>query len=87
MFNAFILAIRSASILKHDFPERIAEAQTRMWRAAGGGFDAQTNSLREQRRVVADPLEMKIRSRMATSHVYDCIWSWRNSIGTSQERR
>lgn len=81
LFNTCILAIRSASVKDNDFPERVAKAQTRMWRAAGGGFDTQTNALREKPRSRADPLELRIRSRMCMSHVFDCIWGWRRTIG------
>jgi hypothetical protein len=84
MFNACILAIRSISLKENDFPDRVAEAHTRMWRAAGGGFDVQKNSLRHQPQDKSDPLVLKIRSRMNVSHVYDCVWSWRRSINVQQ---
>lgn len=84
MFNACILALRSTSLKKNDFPDRVAEAQTRMWRVASGGFDAQANALGLHAREQEDPLELKIRSRMCVSHIYDCVWSWRRSINSQQ---
>jgi hypothetical protein len=80
MFNTCILAIRSASVRSNDFPDRVAKAQTRMWAAAGGGFDAQSSTLREVPRHQIDPLEMRMRNRMSVSHVFDCIWGWRRTI-------
>jgi hypothetical protein len=84
MFNACSLAIRSISLKDNDFPHRVAEAHTRMWRAAGSGFDVQKNSLRQPPRDKSDPLQLKIRSRMCVSPVYDCVWSWRRSINSQQ---
>lgn len=83
-FNLGILAVRSISLKANDFPHRVAEAQTKMWRAAGGGFDLQTNALKNQPSVPSDPLELKIRSRMSVSHVYDCVWSWRKEMAGQQ---
>ena len=79
MFNACILALRSISVKKNDFPDRVAEAHTRMWRAAGGGFDPA-----QQTPALADPLNLAIRSRMCVSHVYDYVWSWRRQMNVQQ---
>ncbi len=84
MFNAAILALRSISLKKNDFPDRVAEAQTRMWRAAGAGFDAQQNRLRSPPMDDYDPLNLRIRSRMCVSHVYDCTYTWRKTIIAQQ---
>ena len=75
MFNACILAVRSVSLKKNDFPDRVAEAHTRMWRVAGGEFDS-----RQTTPASADPLALVIRSRMCVSHVYDYVWSWRKQM-------
>jgi len=79
MFNACILAVRSSSVKKDDFPDRVAEAHTRMWRAAGGRFDAQQSTV-----AFADPLTLVVRSRMCVSHVYDYVWRWRRQMNASQ---
>ncbi|PMD31725.1 hypothetical protein L207DRAFT_500780 [Hyaloscypha variabilis F] len=79
MFNACILALRSISVKKNDFPDRVAEAHTRMWRAAGGGFDPE-----QQTPALVDPLNLVIRSRMCVSHVYDYVWSWRRQMNVQQ---
>lgn len=84
MFNASILAMRSISLKKNDFPDRAAEAQTRMWRAAGGGLDVQKNALRVPPRDNSDPLVLRIRSRMCVSHVYDCVWRTINMQQTGE---
>ena len=39
-----------------------------MWRAAGSGEGN------------ANPVELKIRSRMSSSHVIDCMWSWKKNM-------
>ena len=39
-----------------------------MWRAAGSG---EGNS---------NPIDLEIRSRMSSSHVVDCIWSWKKGM-------
>ena len=85
IFNSCILAIRSTSVKKRDFSERVAEVLSRMWRVAGGGFDVQINGLREPPLEPSDPLDLKIRSRMHFSHVYDAIWRWRGTIGHAAE--
>jgi hypothetical protein len=75
MFNASILTIRSMSLKTNDFPERAAEALARIWRAAGSGLPRNGSILGQH-----DPLELKIRSRMSVSHVYDCFWRWRRTM-------
>jgi hypothetical protein len=84
MFNTCILALRSISLKENDFPDRVAEAQTRMWRAAGAGFDAALNTLRSPPMDDYDPLTLRIRSRMCMSHVYDCTYTWRRTILAQQ---
>jgi hypothetical protein len=84
MFNACILALRSISLKKNYFPDRVAEAQTRMWRAAGAAFDAQRNTLISPPMDNSDPLALRIRSRMCVSHVYDCTYIWRRAIIAQQ---
>ncbi|KAM3073360.1 hypothetical protein ACMFMG_004742 [Clarireedia jacksonii] len=74
LFNAAVLALRSTSLATNDFGDRIAEALTRMWRAAGSGELNRPNS--------SDygPLELRIQSRMNISHVHDCFLRWRSTI-------
>jgi hypothetical protein len=74
LFNAAVLALRSTSLSTNDFGDRIAEALTRMWRAAGSGEPNRPNS--------SDygPLELRIQSRMNISHVHDCFMRWRSTI-------
>lgn len=75
LFNSAILTIRSISLRKNDFPDRLAEVLARMWRAAGSGLP-RDRSIAGQH----DPLELRIRSRMSVSHVYDCVWGWRRTL-------
>lgn len=68
LYNSTVLALRNISISSNDLPARLSEALSRMWRAAGAG---QGNS---------NPVEMRIRGRMSISHVFDCIWGWKESM-------
>ena len=77
LFNSAILAFRAISLRKNDFPDRSAEALARMWRVAGSGMP-RDGSISSQ----LDPLDLKIRSRMSVSHVYDCVWGWRRTINS-----
>ncbi|TAQ88772.1 hypothetical protein B7494_g2938 [Chlorociboria aeruginascens] len=72
LFNTAILSLRTISVRNNDFPDRVAEALARMWRAAGSGMPVDGDGY--------DNLELKIRSRMTVSHVYDCIWGWRRTM-------
>lgn len=76
LFNAAILAIRSTSLATNDFSDRIAEALARMWRSAGSGDLS-------RRREDFGPIDIKIQSRMAISHVHDCFLRWRKTINSS----
>jgi len=46
-----------------------------MWKAASVGNPTKVTG--DNR---AEALDLKIRSRMSFSHVYDCIWGWRRSV-------
>lgn len=85
MFNTCVLAIRSASVRSNDFQERVAEASTRMWRAAGAGDHESGLESADGRLGLSDPLDLRIRSRYSFSHVYDCIWSWRRSLKRQEQ--
>ncbi|KAF2664688.1 hypothetical protein BT63DRAFT_443736 [Microthyrium microscopicum] len=84
LFNSAILAMRTISLKSNDFPDRVAEALARMWRAFGSGNGSGNGYGNGSRAGMfdgsIDPLESKIRSRMCVSHVYDCFWSWRRSM-------
>jgi len=75
LFNSGVLALRNMSINSNDLPARTAEALSRMWRAAGAG-EGSTN-----------PVELKIRSRMSSSHVMDSMWSWKEGIGVHAQEK
>lgn len=77
LFNAAVLALRTISLRKNDFPDRLSEALARMWRASGSG-----NPEVQFTRTVNDPLDLNVRSRMSASHTFDCIWKWRKAITT-----
>ena len=74
LFNSGILALRNISINVNDLPARTSEGLSRMWRAAGSGEGS------------SNPVGLIIRSRMSSSHVFDCIWTWKKVLGIhSQE--
>lgn len=75
LFNSAVLALRTISLRKNDFPDRLSEALVRIWRAAGSGTPG--NQLT---RSGYDPLNLQIRSRMSVSHTYDCVWRWRTTM-------
>lgn len=72
LFNGAISSIRRISVVDNDRPVRLANVISQMWNAgwSGSGDDA---------------LQLKIRSRMSMSHVYDTVWRWRQRFKPQQK--
>ncbi|KAL1962443.1 hypothetical protein VTN77DRAFT_9714 [Rasamsonia byssochlamydoides] len=66
LFNGAISSIRRISVVDNDRPVRLANVISQMWNA---GFTGSSTG--------DDALQLKIRSRMSMSHVYDTVWRWR----------
>ncbi|KAL5342438.1 hypothetical protein BJX70DRAFT_410489 [Aspergillus crustosus] len=69
LFNGSISALRRTSIMTKDRPARLADVLSQMWNA---------DSPPGQISVEKDSLQLKIRSRMSMSHVFDTVWRWRH---------
>jgi hypothetical protein len=68
LFNGAISSIRRISVVDNDRPVRLANVISQMWNAGFTGSSATSGD---------DALQLKIRSRMSMSHVYDTVWRWR----------
>jgi len=56
LFNSAILAVRTISIKNNDLPARLAEALSRMWKAAGSGLSIATIGIANDEQ--DDPLKL-----------------------------
>lgn len=70
MYMACVKLISKASILKHDMMYRAAEIMQQVWRLFGA----------LARRNASSP-RIVIRTRMAASVFFDCLWTMREEIG------
>ncbi|KAL1987762.1 hypothetical protein VTN96DRAFT_2602 [Rasamsonia emersonii] len=74
LFNGAISSIRRISVVDNDRPVRLANVISQMWNAGWSGSASGD-----------DALQLKIRSRMSMSHVYDTVWRWRQRFKPQQK--
>lgn len=70
LFSA-LLSAKSISV-NDDLALRFATRAPQVWKFLGAGAPWSPDK--------PDPLFLKIQVRMSASHVYDCIWRWRESV-------
>jgi hypothetical protein len=75
LFWSTITAIRDMSVKPNDLPQRFAEVFAQMWKA-----DAERTTENIGDGINDSRLVIKRRSRMSMSHVFDCVWKWREEI-------
>jgi len=73
LFSNSIRGIRSTSITNNDLPARLAEVLAQLWHSYGAGMRPRTGP-------VDASLQLKVKSRMSMSLVYDSVWRWREEF-------
>ena len=70
-------ALRSASVLENDLPERLSEVLAQVWKTGPRKPDQGSASASEE---PSDELQLKVRCRMSMSVVFDSVWRWRKNF-------
>lgn len=73
LFSNTIRGIRSISIANNDLPARLAEVLAQLWHSYGAGMRSNSGP-------VDSSLQLKVRSRMSMSLVFDAVWRWREEF-------
>lgn len=73
LFSNSIRGIRSTSITNNDLPARLAEVLAQLWHSYGAGMRPRTGPIDAS-------LQLKVKSRMSMSLVYDSVWRWREEF-------
>jgi len=73
LFSNSIRGIRSTSITNNDLPARLAEVLAQLWHSYGAGMRPRTGP-------VDASLQLRVKSRMSMSLVYDSVWRWREEF-------
>lgn len=79
LFNFSIAAVRKISVSNNDLPGRLAEVLAQL-KARGNrrGISSNKNDWK--------CLELKVRSRMSMSVVFDSLWEWRRGFEVDESR-
>lgn len=82
LFHRTIQAIRGMSVINNDLPWRLAELMVQMWNGARieSRSASQNGNGNQERTVIDDSLQLKVRCRMSMSLVFDSIWRWREEF-------
>jgi hypothetical protein len=73
LFSNTIRGIRTISISNNDLPARLAEVLAQLWHSYGAG-------MRPTDGPVDSSLQLRVRSRMSMSLIYDSVWRWREEF-------
>lgn len=76
LVNFSVSALRKMSVTNNDLPGRLSDVLAYLWTHP----DASITSGRG-----IDGLQLKVKSRMSMSIVYDSLWSWREQFRTEVE--
>ncbi|KAK9239868.1 hypothetical protein V1525DRAFT_396999 [Lipomyces kononenkoae] len=79
-FASAIAIMRKSSIKDNDFPIRVSTIMFQLWKLHSKD---RLDAIRDGRPQYISP-RLKLRSRMATSVLFDSIWVWRERYGTFQ---
>ncbi|KAK9322812.1 hypothetical protein V1517DRAFT_322173 [Lipomyces orientalis] len=79
-FASAIAIMRKSSIKDNDFPIRVSTIMFQLWKLHSKD---KLDAIRDGRPQYTSP-RLKLRSRMATSVLFDSIWVWRERYGTFQ---
>ncbi|KAK9488321.1 hypothetical protein V1527DRAFT_457600 [Lipomyces starkeyi] len=79
-FASAIAIMRKSSIKDNDFPIRVSTIMFQLWKLHSKD---KLDAIRDGRPQYISP-RLKLRSRMATSVLFDSIWVWRERYGTFQ---
>ncbi|KAK5948633.1 hypothetical protein OHC33_010392 [Knufia fluminis] len=70
-------ALRSASVLENDLPERLSEVLAQVWKTGPQQPEQTSADVSEE---PSDELQLKVRCRMSVSLVFDSVWRWRKKF-------
>ena len=70
-------ALRSASVLENDLPERLSEVLAQVWKTGAKPTEQTSADASEE---PSDELQLKVRCRMSMSLVFDSVWRWRKNF-------
>ena len=73
LFKNAVYMIRLISVSTNDLPSRLAEVLAQLWKSAG----ADAMSAKRDAEEPDSLLQLKVRSRLSMSIVYDSVWRWR----------
>ena len=76
LMTRVLWALRNASVLENDLPERLAEVLSQVWTSGPKREPASTSNSEEP----SDELQLKVRCRMSMSVVFDSVWRWRKNF-------
>lgn len=70
-------ALRSASVLENDLPERLSEVLAQVWKSGPKRPDQNPESASEE---PSDELQLQLKCRASVSVVFDTVWRWRKNF-------
>jgi len=76
LLSSALLSAKSISV-NDDLALRFSTRAPEVWKFLGAGAPWYPDK--------PGPLILKIKVRMSASHVYDCIWRWRESVRAKEE--
>lgn len=76
LMTRVLWALRNASVLENDLPERLSEVLSQVWTSGPKREPISTNNSEEP----SDELQLKVRCRMSMSVVFDSVWRWRKNF-------
>jgi hypothetical protein len=81
LFWDTIEAIRSMSVEDNDLPQRLGEVFAQMWQNDDQKMaELAFADTKPSMDAMDESLTLNLRLRMSMSHVFDCIWRWRDEV-------
>lgn len=70
-------ALRSASVLENDLPERLSEVLAQVWKSGPKPPEQSLDGASEE---PSDELQLQLKCRASVSVVFDMVWRWRKNF-------
>lgn len=70
-------ALRSASVLENDLPERLSEVLAQVWKSGPKPVEQGIDGEPEE---PSDELQLNLKCRSSVSVVFDTVWRWRKNF-------